>query len=123
MQSFLFIFTLPFIIFSSKLFSNNIMHKTKNSIINYQNNIDKNIDIPNFCVDCKFYIPSDFLFGIGGKEFGKCKLYYEIKDEDKDFLVTGKKKEIKIEYKYCSICRDNDNMCGKQGIQFLNKNN
>lgn len=122
MQSFLIIFTLPFIIFSSKLFSNNIFKKTKNSIIHYQNNNkDKNIDIPNFCVDCKFFMQDNFLFGTG-KQFGKCKLYYEIKDEDRDFLVTGIKKEIKKEYTYCSICRDNDNMCGKQGIQFLNKN-
>jgi hypothetical protein len=118
MQSYFILFTLPLIIFCSKLFSNNILHKTKKSVTQYQNK-----DTPNFCVDCKFYIPSNFLFGIGGKEFGKCKLYYEIKDDNRDFLVTGVKKEVKKEYKYCSICRDYDNMCGKQGIQFVNKNN
>ena len=105
MQSYFILFTLPLIIFSSKLFSNNILHKTQ-----------------NFCVDCKFYISDSYLFG-SGKEFGKCKLYYDVKDYDRDFLVTGIKKEIKKKYTYCSICRDNDDMCGKQGIQFVKKNN
>jgi hypothetical protein len=104
------------LIFSTNLFSKSYLYKNKNSVINYQNN-----EKPNFCVDCKFYIPNDFLFGIIGKEFGKCKLYYDIKDDDRDFLVTGIKKNVIKEYKYCSICRDNDNMCGKQGIQFINK--
>jgi hypothetical protein len=117
MQSYFILYTLPLLIFSSKLFSNNILHKTKKSIIHYQNN-------DNFCVDCKYYIPNDFFFGLlGGKEFGKCKLYYEIKDDERYFRVTGVKKQVKKEYNYCCICRDNDNMCGKQGIQFLNKNN
>jgi hypothetical protein len=100
---------LPYVIISTNLFSKNHLYKNNQ----------------HFCVDCKFYIPNDLFFGLlGGKEFGKCKLYYDIKNkEDSDFLVTGKKKEIKIEYNYCSICRNDEKMCGKQGIQFLNKNN
>ena len=105
MQSYFILFTLPLIIFSSKLFSNNILHKTQ-----------------NFCVDCKFYISDNSFLAIGvGKEFGKCKLYYDVEDNNRDFLVTGIKNKVEKKYKYCSICRDNDNMCGKQGIQFVNK--
>jgi hypothetical protein len=103
------ILSIPSLIFSLNLFSKSSLYKNNKQ--------------PDFCVDCKFYIPSDFLFGIMGKEYGKCKLYYDIKDDDRDFLVTGTKKNVIKEYKYCSICRNNDDMCGKQGIQFINKNN
>ena len=105
---FILLLSIPSLIFSVNLFSKSYLYKNNNQ--------------PNFCIDCKFYIPNDFLFGVIGKEFGKCKLYYDIND-DRDFLVTGNKKNIKKEYKYCSICRNNDNMCGKEGKQFINKNN
>ena len=95
------------LIFSMDLFSKSYLYKNSNQ--------------PNFCVDCKFYIPNNFLFGTVGKEFGKCKLYYDINNDDKYFLVTGNKKNVKKEYKYCSICRNNDDMCGKQGKQFINR--
>ena len=104
------ILSIPSLIYSINLFSKSNLYKNNNQ--------------PNFCVDCKYYIPSYFLFGITtGKEFGKCKLYYDIKDYDRDFLVTGIKKNIIKEYKYCSICRNNDDLCGKQGTQYINKNN
>lgn len=75
------ILSIPSLIYSLNLFS--------------KSNLNKNNNQPNFCVDCKYYIPNDFLFGImGGKEFGKCKLYYDIKDDDRDFLVTGFKKKL-----------------------------
>ena len=103
MQSYFILFTLPLIIFSSKLFSNNILHKTQ-----------------NFCVDCKFYIRDNYFSGVG-KEFGKCKLYYEVEDNDRDFLVTGIKKKVEKKYNYCSICRYNDNMCGVEGKNYEKK--
>lgn len=105
MLNILIILCIPCVILSRNLFS-----RSKSSVINY-------------CVDCKFYIRNDFMFGLIGKEFGKCKLNYEIKEDDRDYLVTGIKKDIKKEYKYCSICRQDDKMCGKEGIQFINKNN
>lgn len=105
MQSYFILFTLPLIIFSSKLFSNKILHKTQ-----------------KFCVDCKFYIPHNDIFGFGGRnEFGKCKLYYEVTDDKSDFLVTGVNKPYIIEYKYCSICRNNDNLCGEEGKKYEKK--
>ena len=99
--------SIPSLIFSTNLFSKSYLYKNSNQ--------------HNFCIDCKFYIPNDFLFGIAGKEFGKCKLYYDINEDDRDFLVTGIKKKIIKEYKYCSICRNDDEKCGKQGTQFINK--
>jgi len=38
------------------------------------------IDKPNLCVNCKYFLPNKFLF-IPKNEFGKCKLFYYIKDE------------------------------------------
>lgn len=106
-KSLLFFLTLPSLIQCANLFSKSHLYKNNQ----------------NFCVNCKFYIPNDFSFGLLGKEFGKCKLYYDIKNKDNlDFLVTGYKKKEIIEYKYCSICRNNDNMCGNEGKQFINKN-
>ena len=96
----------PYVISSRNLFTRSNLYK--NSVINY-------------CVDCKFYIPNDFMFGLIGKEFGKCKLYYEIKEDDRYYLVTGIKKDVKKEYEYCNTCRMDDNKCGKEGIQFKNK--
>jgi len=106
MQTFLFFLTFPSLIQCANLFSKSHLYKNNQ----------------NFCVNCKFYIPNDFFFGLVGKEFGKCKLYYDIKNKDQDFLVTGIKKKEIVEYNYCSICRNRDDMCGKEGTQFINKN-
>jgi hypothetical protein len=67
-------------------------------------------------------MPSDFRFGLLGQEFGKCKLYYDTKNnDDSHFLVTGYKKKEIIDYYYCSICRTSESLCGKEGKQFINK--
>jgi len=97
------ILSIPLLIYSLNFFSKSNLYKDNNQ--------------PNFCVDCKYYIPNI----MAGKEFGKCKLYYDINEDDRDFLVTGIKKKIIKEYKYCSICRNDDEKCGKQGRQFINK--
>jgi hypothetical protein len=79
LQKLFFLMYLPSTIISTNLFSKSYLYKNNQK----------------FCVDCKFYIPSDLVFGLTGKEFGKCKLYYHINNKDPDFLVTGyKKKEI-----------------------------
>lgn len=61
------------------------------------------------CIDCKFF--KNDLFG---KNFGKCLLFEKTENYD-DFLVDGKKRNKKIDYYYCSIARQFDDMCGKDG--------
>ena len=52
-------------------------------------------------------------------EFAQCALYnlYN-KENDENYLVTVK---IKIVYKYCSICRKIEDMCGREGKDFIQK--
>jgi hypothetical protein len=68
---------------------------------------------PKLCVNCKFF-KNDF---ISGNEYGKC--YFFPKREMDIDLVTGIKKDAK--YQFCSIARDYDDMCGKEGKKYINK--
>ena len=72
---------------------------------------------PNFCKDCKYFISSDSLFFPPKPEFGKCKLFPRVIEND-NYLVTGENNEINTEYKYCSIVRNSNNMCGIEGKLF-----
>jgi hypothetical protein len=74
-----------------------------------------------FCKDCKYFLPNTFL--IPNYEFGKCALHNKIKKNDENYLVTGKIKKEQIEYTYCSIARNNENMCGQEGKDFISKFN
>ena len=73
--------------------------------------------IPKFCKNCKHFIADDPWFG---KEFGKCKLFQEIEDDDL-FLVTGQKSPEKKKYKYCSTARKYEYLCGKEGKCYKRK--
>ena len=68
---------------------------------------------PKLCVNCKFFM-NNF---ISGKKYGKCSFFPKT-EMDID-LVTGSKKDAK--YQFCSIARDYDNMCGKEGKQYVSK--
>lgn len=73
---------------------------------------------PKLCINCKFF-SKDFLFD--DNRFGKCLLF---PDENKDidnFLVDGIVEKKKIKYIYCSIAREDDDMCGKEGFFYDNK--
>jgi hypothetical protein len=54
---------------------------------------------------------------ISGNKYGKCSLFPKT-DIDID-LVTGINKNAK--YQFCSIARDYDNMCGKEGTKYIKK--
>jgi hypothetical protein len=54
---------------------------------------------------------------ISGNKYGKCSLFPKT-EMDID-LVTGIKKNYK--YQFCSIARDYDDMCGKEGKKYINK--
>lgn len=71
---------------------------------------------PKLCINCKFFT-NNFL---KNNRYGKCTLYPTTKI-DVDYYVTGIKKDF--DFYYCSIVRDSDNMCGKEGKKFINKFN
>ena len=65
---------------------------------------------PKLCINCKFYKKFPFI----GNEFGKCALF--VRPTDK-YLVDG----ITDHY-YCAIARQSENMCGKEGKFYEDKN-
>jgi hypothetical protein len=88
-------------------------NRKSNNIINNKENI-------NFCKNCKYILPDSFF--IPNNDFAKCALYNKIKN-DENYLVTGKIKKENIEYTYCSIARNDENMCGQEGKDFISKFN
>jgi hypothetical protein len=75
------------------------------------------MDKPKLCINCKFY-KKDFF---SSSEFGKCILF-PMEEENKYYYVNGK--EIKNKnYYYCSIVRNFENKCGKEGLLFEKKKN
>jgi hypothetical protein len=78
----------------------------------------KNNNNIKLCINCKYVLPNTFIFP--NYEFAKCSIYKRIKYDD-NYLVTGKEKKDKIEYTYCSICRNNKDMCGEEGKDFISK--
>lgn len=75
---------------------------------------------PKLCINCKFFT-KEFFFD---NKFGKCILFprEDLNDID-NFLVNGIVEKKKIKYNYCSIARNYDDMCGKEGKFYDNKNN
>lgn len=72
---------------------------------------------PKLCINCKHF-RQDFL---SGSQFGKCALFPIIKYYDYS-LVNGKDPDI-IGYEYCSIMRNYDSYCGKEGKLYEEKRN
>jgi hypothetical protein len=70
---------------------------------------------PKLCVNCKFFTNS---FANDNK-YGQCSLFPK-KEKKKEFLATGQIQNV--EYKYCSVARYYDDMCGKEGKLYKNKN-
>lgn len=114
MKFLLFVFYFQLNLFFSKKYLLNNYNRASSNIINNKENI-------NFCKDCKYFLPYRFL--ITNNDFAKCALYNKVKKNDENYLVTGKIKKEDIEYTYCSICRNNEDMCGKEGKDFISKFN
>ena len=72
---------------------------------------------PNICINCKFFM-NNF---ISGNKYGKCSLFPKTETKMDVDLVTGIKKDTK--YQFCSIARDYDDMCGKEGKKYIQKDN
>ena len=68
---------------------------------------------PKLCVNCKFFMKNFII----GNEYGKCSLFP--KTEESIDYVTGNKKDSK--YQFCSIARKYNDMCGKEGKKYINK--
>lgn len=69
---------------------------------------------PKFCINCKFFKNRFMINNI----YGKCSLF-PIKERNIDYFVTGIEKDFN--FYYCSIARNNDDMCGKEGKKYINK--
>ena len=71
-----------------------------------------------YCVNCKFFVKHPF----SKSTFGKCSAFRKNLENYQllDYLVSGKQK---IEYKFCSTARENDNLCGKEGKMYIEKDN
>lgn len=67
---------------------------------------------PKFCINCKYYIPSQQ----NKANFGKCALF---PSQQADFLVSGT--ENPENYYYCSTARSWQDMCGKNATRYVKK--
>jgi hypothetical protein len=67
---------------------------------------------PKLCINCKFF-KGTFLM----EKYGTCSLFPKVSEDD-SFLVTGVKKNKRIEYDYCSIVRKYNPDCGPDGKLF-----
>jgi hypothetical protein len=72
---------------------------------------------PKFCVNCTHFRGSFF-----GSKFGKCSLFPVLEDDDnRDYLVNGNSKITILDYTYCSVIRNYNDMCGKEGKMYQEK--
>jgi len=71
---------------------------------------------PKLCINCKY-----FLTDKDSGKFGKCLLFPR-KENDIYNLVNGIHID-NIEYNYCSVARELEHMCGKEGKMYKRKYN
>lgn len=69
-----------------------------------------------FCVNCKHFVKPSPLCD---DSFGRCNLYPKKNDKNNEFsyLVSGKRK---LEYRFCSFVREDEEACGPLG-KYYNK--
>jgi hypothetical protein len=72
--------------------------------------------MPKFCIHCKHFTKPL----LTNNEFGKCLLFPRKIDPD-NYYVTGKIKNVKQDYYYCSTVRSTENMCGAKGKFYQDK--
>jgi len=77
------------------------------SISSLKNNKDK------LCINCKYFITDNV-----SDKFGKCSLFPKKENNDIYTLVNGIHGETNIEYNYCSVSRELEHMCGKEGKMY-----
>jgi len=71
---------------------------------------------PKLCKDCIFYKRSTLTpFDL---KYGKCTLF-PLQKYNNNYLVDGSKQIVEIDHHFCSIAREYDSLCGKEGNQFI----
>jgi len=69
-----------------------------------------------FCINCQYFgLPELY----SNKYNGFCKKYPKTEETSINYLVTGISPNPK--YVYCSIARDNSEMCGVEGRNYKKK--
>jgi hypothetical protein len=71
---------------------------------------------PKFCINCKYFITDNIT-----NKFGRCSLFPKKENNDIYTLVNGIHGETNIEYNYCSVSRELEHMCGKEGKMYKKK--
>ena len=111
--------------------------------------ITNSCKVPKFCVNCKHFLPDKRFFlnnlidyskincdiidlNKYSLEYSRCALFSKYnnttleEDNFNKYLVTGKPKMNRIglkffDYNYCTTARNDENMCGKDGLKFEEK--
>ena len=70
---------------------------------------------PKLCINCKYFITDN-----NTGKFGKCSLFPK---QTKDIfrLVNGIQENKIVEYQYCSVARELENMCSQEGKMYKKK--
>ena len=71
---------------------------------------------PKFCINCKYFITDNDT----GK-FGKCSFFPKKEENYIYMLVNGIDEDKNIDYHYCSVSRDLEHKCGKEGKMYKKK--
>ena len=71
-----------------------------------------NVIKPKLCLNCKYFITDT---DNDTSKFGKCSLFIEKEKNNFYMLVNGISENKIIEYHYCAIARNREDMCGKEG--------
>jgi hypothetical protein len=66
---------------------------------------------PKLCINCKYFITDN-----NTGKFGKCS-FFPKKENDIYNLVNGIHKD-NIEYNFCAVSREIEDMCGKEGKKY-----
>jgi len=70
-----------------------------------------------YCINCKFYKPH---MEVADKTMGLCT-YFPIKIHERYHIVSGELLESESYYESCSKARIFDNLCGKSGKYFVQR--
>jgi hypothetical protein len=71
---------------------------------------------PKLCINCKNFIKNNNL----DNKYGKCKAFPKIKEDD-EYLITGNKINVEIDYHYCSTARNSRSLCDEIGRKYEKK--